>query len=81
MCIGPPAVPQYYMRARFCISAAHTRDDLKKALDVVDCIGTSLGVKFKSTDRPNRPFPGTLDCEEARLEAQRKIARQARGDA
>lgn len=72
VCIGPPAVPQYYMRARFCISAAHTRDDLKKALDVVDRIGTRLGVKFKSTDRPNRLFPGTLDCEEARLEAQRK---------
>jgi len=40
--VGFPATPLTGARARFCISAAHTREELKRALDVIKEIGSML---------------------------------------
>jgi len=44
--VGFPATPLLLSRARFCISAAHTREDLEKALEQIDRIGDVLGLKY-----------------------------------
>jgi len=44
--VGNPAVPVLYERVRFCISAAHTRDQLAKALDEITAIGKDIGLLF-----------------------------------
>lgn len=44
--VGNPAVPLLYERVRFCISAAHTREQLLKALDEVTIVGSHLGMLF-----------------------------------
>ena len=47
-----PVTPLLLARARICISASHTREDLMKALDVSVflCINTSLYSKYSQTD-------------------------------
>jgi len=44
--VGYPAVPVLYERARFCISAAHTRDQLADTAAKVTSIGREIGVLF-----------------------------------
>jgi len=45
--VGYPAVPLQYERCRFCISAAHTNEQLSAVLkDVID-IGTKLGIRYE----------------------------------
>jgi glycine C-acetyltransferase len=44
MAIGFPTVPQGKARIRVMNSAAHSRDDLEKALDAFARVGTELGV-------------------------------------
>ena len=46
--VGYPATPLISSRARFCISAAHTKDDLDRVLAACDEIGNVLQVKFSS---------------------------------
>ena len=43
---GFPATPIIESRARFCLSAAHTEKDLKKALDTISEVGDNLGLKY-----------------------------------
>lgn len=45
--VGFPAVPLLMARARFCISAAHTREDLDMALNELDEIADILGLRYK----------------------------------
>mmetsp|Transcript_7413 Transcript_7413/g.16200 ORF Transcript_7413/g.16200 Transcript_7413/m.16200 type:complete len:771 (+) Transcript_7413:321-2633(+) len=48
--VGFPAVPILMSRARFCISAAHTREDLDRALVEIEEIASLLKLKYnKST--------------------------------
>lgn len=48
--VGFPAVPILTSRARFCISAAHTREDLDRALKEIDEIADLLKIRYsKST--------------------------------
>jgi len=48
--VGFPAVPIVMSRARFCISAGHTREDLDRALDEIDEIADILKLRYaKST--------------------------------
>ncbi|KAG0150868.1 hypothetical protein CROQUDRAFT_37427 [Cronartium quercuum f. sp. fusiforme G11] len=44
--VGYPATPLVLGRVRFCVSAAHTKQDLDKILIATDDIGTSLGIKL-----------------------------------
>lgn len=62
--VGSPATPITLPRVRFCISAAHKREDLENALHVISDIADELSLKFKQYP-PNKYFPGSL----AQLEA------------
>uniref|UniRef100_A0A8C2ZAQ0 serine C-palmitoyltransferase n=1 Tax=Cyclopterus lumpus TaxID=8103 RepID=A0A8C2ZAQ0_CYCLU len=44
--VGFPATPIIESRARFCISAAHTRDVLDRALSVISEVGDLLQLKY-----------------------------------
>lgn len=46
--VGYPATPLVSSRARFCVSAAHTKDDLDRLLEACDEIGNILQLKFSS---------------------------------
>lgn len=46
--VGYPATPLVSSRARFCVSAAHTKDDLDRLLAACDEIGNVLQLKFAS---------------------------------
>ena len=46
--VGYPATPLVSARARFCVSAAHTKDDLDRLLAACDEIGNILQLKFSS---------------------------------
>jgi serine palmitoyltransferase len=45
--VGFPAVPLLMARARFCISAAHTREDLDMALNELEEIADILHLRYK----------------------------------
>jgi len=72
--VGAPAVPLMYGRVRFCISAAHKKEDLVRALEIISEIGDELQVKYRAKHAPNKSFPGTLDS----LEHEREVKKQAR---
>eukprot|EP01113_Clastostelium_recurvatum_P028903 TRINITY_DN348_c0_g1_i1.p1 TRINITY_DN348_c0_g1~~TRINITY_DN348_c0_g1_i1.p1 ORF type:complete len:583 (-),score=169.47 TRINITY_DN348_c0_g1_i1:49-1797(-) len=44
--VAYPATPMDKGRARFCISASHTLEDIQYALEVIDEIGDKLDLKF-----------------------------------
>ena len=46
--VGYPATPLISSRARFCLSAAHNKDDLDRLLAACDEIGNVLQLKFAS---------------------------------
>ena len=46
--VGYPATPLISSRARFCVSAAHNKDDLDRMLSACDEIGNVLQLKFAS---------------------------------
>ncbi|KAL7268598.1 serine palmitoyltransferase component [Rhizina undulata] len=46
--VGYPATPLVSSRARFCVSASHTKDDLDRLLAACDEIGSLLQLKFSS---------------------------------
>ncbi|KAJ5793879.1 Pyridoxal phosphate-dependent transferase major region subdomain 2 [Penicillium paradoxum] len=46
--VGYPATPLVSSRARFCVSAAHTKDDLDRVLAACDEIGNVLQLKFST---------------------------------
>jgi serine palmitoyltransferase len=46
--VGYPATPLVSSRARFCVSAAHTKEDLDRMLSACDEVGDILQLKFSS---------------------------------
>ena len=44
--VGFPAVPILMSRARFCISAGHTREELDRSLDAIDEIADTLKLRY-----------------------------------
>lgn len=46
--VGYPATPLVASRARFCVSAAHTKEDLDQMLAACDEVGDLLQLKFSS---------------------------------
>lgn len=51
--VGFPATPLLLARARICISAAHTREDLIKGLQVISQVGDLIGIKYFPAE-PNK---------------------------
>ncbi len=47
--VGFPAVPMLTARARFCISAGHTREQLDRALKEIDEVATKLKLKYATS--------------------------------
>jgi serine palmitoyltransferase len=59
--VGYPATPLISSRARFCVSAAHNKDDLDRMLRACDEVGDVLQLKFSSGvagGRENEPAAG-----------------------
>ena len=44
--VGFPATSPLYPRARFCVSAGHTREDMDRALTIIDEVSTLLCMKY-----------------------------------
>ncbi|XP_033734047.1 serine palmitoyltransferase 2-like [Pecten maximus] len=51
--VGFPATPISECRARFCVSAAHTKEQLDKALAIIDELGELLGLKYSTMAVPS----------------------------
>lgn len=49
--VGFPATPLTTGRARFCLSASHRLDDLDRALQVMDELGTVLSLRYSKRDQ------------------------------
>lgn len=49
-----PATPLLLARARICLSAAHTREDMIKALKVISSVGDMIGIKYFPAE-PKKP--------------------------
>ncbi|KAF6137989.1 hypothetical protein GIB67_041862 [Kingdonia uniflora] len=59
-----PATPLLLARARICISASHTREDLIKALEVIGEVGDMVGIKY---------FPAEPDKQQQQEEERIKL--------
>jgi serine palmitoyltransferase len=46
--VGYPATPIITSRARFCLSSAHTREDIDKTLQAISEVGDTLLLKVSS---------------------------------
>ncbi|KAI3913152.1 hypothetical protein MKW98_007168 [Papaver atlanticum] len=57
-----PATPLLLARARICISASHTREDLLKALEVISEVGDLVGVKYLLAE-PKKQDDGRVKLE------------------
>lgn len=66
--VGYPATPLVSSRARLCVSAAHTKEDLDRVLEACNEIGDVLQVKYSSGIAGGQePIPdGLLNAEEAK---------------
>lgn len=53
---GFPATPIMEGRIRFCLSAAHTKEQLDYALDVIDDVSENLGLKYSRKRRDPNPI-------------------------
>ncbi|KIW33232.1 uncharacterized protein PV07_00098 [Cladophialophora immunda] len=78
--VGYPATPLISSRARFCVSAAHNKDDLDRLLAACDEIGNVLQLKFASGiagGAPPLPEGVTWEMEQSRkrLEKHDKVAK------
>uniref|UniRef100_A0A0N5AXN8 Aminotran_1_2 domain-containing protein n=1 Tax=Syphacia muris TaxID=451379 RepID=A0A0N5AXN8_9BILA len=51
--VGYPATPLTKSRARLCVSAEHTKEQLDAALEVMDKVGDFTGTKYGTVDRSN----------------------------
>jgi len=67
--VGYPATPLVSSRARFCVSAAHTKEDLDRMLAACDEVGDVLQLKYSSGVAGGaEPIPdGRTNEEEVRL--------------
>lgn len=45
--VGYPATPLMEARCRLCVSAAHTREDLDRALSAIDEVATLVGLRYQ----------------------------------
>lgn len=78
--VGYPATPLISSRARFCISAAHNKDDLDRLLSACDEIGNVLQLKFASGIAGGAPplaegVSWEVEQNRKRLEKHDKVAK------
>lgn len=78
--VGYPATPLISSRARFCISAAHNKDDLDRVLAACDEIGNVLQLKFASGIAGGAPplaegVTWEMEHSRKRLEKHDKVAK------
>jgi serine palmitoyltransferase len=71
--VGYPATPLVSSRARFCVSAAHTKEDLDRMLTACDEVGDLLQLKF-SSGVAGGALPEELDVVEKEASGEKKIA-------
>ena len=77
--VGYPATPLVSSRARFCVSAAHTKDDLDRLLAACDEIGNVLQLKFSSGIAGGaEPLPDGITAE---MEKEWRYAEKGHGHA
>jgi len=57
--VGFPATPLITSRVRFCVSAAHTEDDIMDALKAIDDVAYRVMIKY----RFNGPLPPRQSLE------------------
>lgn len=72
--VGYPATPLVLARARFCVSAAHTKDDLDRLLEACNEAGDVLQLKLSSGIAGGQePLPeGMLNEEEKKIHTGEK---------
>ncbi|EXJ78471.1 serine palmitoyltransferase [Capronia coronata CBS 617.96] len=78
--VGYPATPLISSRARFCVSAAHNKDDLDRLLAACDEIGNVLQLKFSSGIAGGAPplaegISWEMEQSRKRLEKHDKVAK------
>ncbi|KAJ8674239.1 hypothetical protein QAD02_005501 [Eretmocerus hayati] len=61
--VGFPATPLYEGRIRFCLSAAHTKEQLDYVLDNIEEISNELGLKYSKKRRSSTPIEYYSDSE------------------
>ncbi|KAH9743225.1 Long chain base biosynthesis protein 2a [Citrus sinensis] len=61
--VGFPATPLLLARARICISASHTKEDLIEALEVINRIGDLVGIKYFPAEPKKQQQVGMLKLE------------------
>ena len=62
--VGYPATPLISSRARFCVSAAHNKDDLDRLLAACDEVGDILQIKFSTGVAGGlEPLPEGIDAK------------------
>lgn len=54
--VGFPATPIMAARIRFCLSAAHTKEQLDYALSVIDEVSDTLGLRYSRKPRDLTPI-------------------------
>jgi serine palmitoyltransferase len=54
--VGYPATPIITSRVRFCISAAHTQEDLDFALENISEVGDTLCLKFNNNLKTKKAY-------------------------
>jgi serine palmitoyltransferase len=77
--VGYPATPLVTSRARFCVSAAHTKDDLDRVLSACDQIGDILQLKLSSGIAGGaEPLPeGLINTKETEINSKYKKGHKA----
>jgi len=65
--VGFPASPLLLGRTRFCISAAHTREELDYALKVIEEVIDLVGVRFGTPVHLRAPTPPTANAQSNNL--------------
>lgn len=64
MTVAFPATPLLLARARICISASHTKEDLIKGLEVISRVGDLVGIKYFPAE------PNKQDQEQVRVKLE-----------
>ncbi|XP_058102990.1 long chain base biosynthesis protein 2a [Magnolia sinica] len=58
-----PATPLLLARARICISASHTKEDLMKGLEVISRVGDLIGIKYFPVEPQKHQIEGREKME------------------
>ena len=76
--VGAPATPVTYPRVRFCVSAAHSREDLADALAAIGDIADELQIKFRLYPPARNALFGGATGSLADVEKREALEREKR---